>query len=321
MIQLAPWHNVDFDQLEEVWKSFFPSRWHVSRDLLKFNTEDSPGFSREDSCLLMEGDEVKGFITVKESPGKLYQGPEIGWGYVTAVVAPDAASGSGALGEVVRGLRDKGKTLIRFGTDNHHFFPGCPEDMPDLREILLGAGFEGGEGNQYDVMRDLASYEIPTFVFDALARPDVSVRRCREEDVQGLEAHLEETFPGRWHYDVMRKVLVEEEMSDIFVLDVGGEIVGFAYTQSEATTKHPIGGCVWKHDLGTGWGGLGPIGVSNKVRGQKLGHAILGGALKGLSDAGVRRCIIDWTGLLDFYGAHGFEVYRVYQSFSVPEGR
>jgi hypothetical protein len=34
--------------------------------------------------------------------------------------------------------------------------------------------------------------------------------------------------------------------------------------------------------------------------------------LEHLRDHGARRTIIDWTGLVDFYGKHGFEVTRTY---------
>jgi len=69
--------------------------------------------------------------------------------------------------------------------------------------------------------------------------------------------------------------------------------------------------------LGENWGSLGPIGVSAGLRGRGSGHALLGQALSHLRDLGARRTIIDWTGLVDFYGRHGFEVTRRYQYLSL----
>jgi hypothetical protein len=43
----------------------------------------------------------------------------------------------------------------------------------------------------------------------------------------------------------------------------------------------------------------------------------LGEALSELKRRGVRPSIIDWTGLVDFYGKHGFEPTRRYREMSL----
>ncbi|HJP82007.1 MAG TPA: GNAT family N-acetyltransferase, partial [Fimbriimonadaceae bacterium] len=90
------------------------------------------------------------------------------------------------------------------------------------------------------------------------------------------------------------------------------KVYGFALLQ-RSSDKLPIGGAVWRNSLGEIWGSLGPIGIAKELRGNGLGHGLLGKALEHLRDLGVRRCIIDWTTLDAFYGRHGFEIARRYR--------
>ncbi len=45
---------------------------------------------------------------------------------------------------------------------------------------------------------------------------------------------------------------------------------------------------------------------------EGFGGALLDAALRHLSDRRVRGCVIDWTGLVDFYAKFGFKPYRQY---------
>jgi predicted N-acetyltransferase YhbS len=92
-----------------------------------------------------------------------------------------------------------------------------------------------------------------------------------------------------------------------------GDIHGFASIQGPGT-QFPIGGAVWRNDLGENWGALGPIGVSQQVRGEGWGGALLSAGLLELKARGTKQCIIDWTTLGEFYGKHGFEKTRLYRS-------
>ena len=90
-------------------------------------------------------------------------------------------------------------------------------------------------------------------------------------------------------------------------------IHGFASIQ-DSSNKYPISGAVWRNALGENWGTLGPIGVSQKVRGHGWGGAILSAGLLELKSRGVKQCLIDWTTLEEFYGKHGFVKTRTYKA-------
>jgi predicted N-acetyltransferase YhbS len=110
----------------------------------------------------------------------------------------------------------------------------------------------------------------------------------------------------------LSKAQAEGSANTCFGAFKDGSLVGFAVIQ-DWRHKRPIGGGVWRMSMGDLWGALGPIGVAASERGHGLGHSLLGSALRDLRDRGVHGCTIDWTGLGEFYGRHGFEITRRYK--------
>ena len=181
--------------------------------------------------------------------------------------------------------------------------------------FLRKHGFVAG-GLAFDLERDLSSGEQRVGSgepFSPPAAPQSSFRTLADADVPALDNFLARSFPGRWRFDVMRKVKAEGART-VFGLFVNGRCEGFALLQGEGCAL-PIGGATWRNDLGQSWGSLGPIGIAESIRGGGLGAHLLHQALVELRARGARRTIIDWTGLLDFYGAEGFEVTRAYRSY------
>jgi GNAT superfamily N-acetyltransferase len=255
-------------------------------------------------------DDGLGFVAVKRSSAGLYKGPSQDVAHVTLLAFKDPLDMVDLMDYVKHCLRDRGVMQLHFGTDTAHLFPGCPTDFHALKDFLVIGGFsEGSEA--HDMERDLVDYECKHPLPDG-----DEFRPLTEQDVPALEDFLLREFPGRWHYDVMNKITVEEDPSTVFGLFHGSEVDGFALIQRDGCCL-PIGGSVWRADLGPNWGSLGPIGVSKDLRGRGSGHALLGKALECLRDRGARRSIIDWTGLVKFYGAHGFEVSRTYTYMSL----
>ena len=82
------------------------------------------------------------------------------------------------------------------------------------------------------------------------------------------------------------------------------ELVGYCILSSE---KNKAGDK-------TGFGGLGPIGIAKKIRGNQVGNYILCQSLVKAGDVGVTRVNIDWTILKDFYGQFGFTAQRIYRA-------
>lgn len=303
--------EADFEVLAEFWNEFYPAAYRVTPELLLLNTVQSPVFDWGASSIWIEAGEVCGFVSVKKSAAALYRGPDQDTANISAICFKDPHFGVDMMSDVKRTLRNRGCARVIFGQDSRHFFPGVPTEARSLADFLTIEGFIEG-GAQFDLERDLSLFvnPYPKLSVNGLFRP------VEIEDMGTLEQFLEREFPGRWTYDVMHKVRMEQSPNCVFGLFVEGKAEGFAMIQSEPS-KVPIGGAVWQVALGSHWGALGPIGVSKALRGNGIGGALLGAALEHLRNKGVRRCIIDWTGLVEFYNKFGFEVSRTYRTYSM----
>ncbi len=304
--------DVDFNQLAEFWNGCYPERYRIDPDLIRLKTVACPTFDWGASGVEVADGEILGFVIVKKSSANLYSGPDKDTAHLGAIAFREAEYGVDLLADVKRLLRNRGLNRLVFGADSGHFFPGCPTDAPQLQGFLMVEGFEA-TGEQVDLERDLTDYQNP------YAPPEGDEhRRLTDADVNSLNAFLEREFPGRWRHDVMRQVEVQGAPT-VFGLLRDGKVEGFALLQ-DGDQREPIGGAIWRNDLGANWGSLGPIGVSKHLRGKGSGHALLGAALESLRDRGARRTIIDWTTLVDFYGRHGFEPTRRYRSLALRLG-
>jgi GNAT superfamily N-acetyltransferase len=165
-------------------------------------------------------------------------------------------------------------------------------------------------GEIVDLERHLDEYQSPVE-----SPPNAQFKCLESKDHDLLVDFLDREFPGRWKYDTLYKIRFEGP-SCVFVLMVDGSVEGFALIQS-AEHRSPIGGGVWRSSLGASWGALGPIGISERLRGKGYGSALLGAALTELKHRGVQNAIIDWTNLVEFYGKHGFTPTRIYRAMSL----
>lgn len=299
--------EVDFDKLAEGWNRFYPHKFRIDGETL-LSAVNNP------TCATLQVEsspDQTTFLCVKRSgTPNLFQGSYPGRAHIGAVFSETLQGLPMLVSRAVRAARDLGATSLAFGMDSDHLFPGIPEDMAGVVDLFAEFQFKE-TGRCFDLERDLAGYVLPDECQRSLSNNGASVRPCTEADMAALDEFFAREFPARWRHDVMRKVRVDQEPDQVFVLLVDGNIEGFAMTQQDGC-KRPISGAVWRLDLGPSWGALGPIGVSKAVRGKGLGNALLGYSLAALRDRGARQTIIDWTTLGDFYGAHGFEITRRY---------
>ena len=306
---ITDWRDVDLNQVLELWNSFYPEQYNIDMDVLRVNTVDNPTFDWGASLLDLDFENMlRAFVIIKRAPAKHYK-----------VADPDAMHLSGlaftaplhmvdAFSDAKRIMRERGASSVLFGMDSRHFWPGVPVDNPPLNDFLMIEGFSLG-GEYFDLERDLTNYTPPR----ELPTDEVEFRILTEEDHPLLVKFFDREFPGRWRYDMLQKIEKEETHRGIMGLFHKDAIHGFASLQ-DSNNKYPIAGAVWRTSLGDNWGTLGPIGVSQKVRGHGWGGALLAASLLEQKARGVRRCLIDWTILDEFYGKHGFQKTRFYRA-------
>jgi GNAT superfamily N-acetyltransferase len=308
--------RADLDALAGLWNEFYAEPYHIDGEIMRLNTIDCPVFDWGASAVEVQDGKPIGFAIFKRSANPLlFKGPDPDQAHLSAVAYSEADAGVDLLAEAKKILRNRGIYRLIFGQDARHFFPGCPEDCANLSSFLMVEGFQ--EGNPvHDLERDLSDYSPPEGVLNALNSASAEVRPLEESDLDALSFFLHREFRGRWEHDTLDKISREGRSDFVHGLFIGDSLEGFTVTQDSSHTV-PVAGGVWRQSLGDHWGTLGPIGTSRRLRGKGLGHALLASALLGLKEKGVRKCLIDWTTLVDFYGKHGFTPTRTYRSRSL----
>jgi ribosomal protein S18 acetylase RimI-like enzyme len=313
---LHSFRNAKFDQLTALWNETAPEKYAIDPEILRSNTVDCPTFDWGTSLIDVDDDgKTAGYTIIKHPSHKLYRGPDPDEAHLSAIVFTDAMRALDMLKSSKAILRQRGIQTVAFGRDCKHFFPGCPTDYPILRDFLTIEGFlETGE--QVDLTRDISNYEPPSGVGLLGSEGNLSVRPLGPTDVRNLHHFLQTTFNGRWLYDTSSKVEAEGDPSLVNGLFVDGLLKGFAVLQ-DSSHRHPQCGAIWRNYLGNNWCTLGPIGICPSVRGRGLGDALLATSLNRLRLGGGKNCLIDWTGLIDWYRKHGFEVTNRYKSLTL----
>lgn len=306
---ILDWRHADPEKVLALWNQFHPERYRIDMDILRLNTVESDSFDWGASVVDIDFDnEVRAFVIIKKAPFKHHKVADPDAMHLSGIGFVDPTYGVDVLSEAKHLLRQRGNTSLLFGMDSRHFWPGLPADFKKLNDFLMIEGFSIS-GEFFDLERDLSDYQPPK----PLPTEGVEFRLLTPEDHPSLVRFFDREFPERWRYDMMWKLENEQSYAGLMGLIYQEEVHGFASLQ-DSNSKFPIGGAIWRNDLGENWGALGPIGVSNAVRGFGWGGALLSAGLLELKSRGVRQCIIDWTTLGDFYGKHGFEITRNYRS-------
>jgi predicted N-acetyltransferase YhbS len=250
-----------------------------------------------------------------------------GWLQVVAVSPGRQREGIGRaiVTRLLGDARRDGINRIRLGGGIHYLFPGVPKDLAGAEAFFaaLGARYEH---ETFDLRAQLAGPAATDRDRTVLADAGLTVRPMAPSESEGLLAFLDRAFQLDWVHDLGWAMDHGMPVEDVLLLvPVGGsggpvaarKIAGFATIHRRGNA--PLFGLrFWEDLLEPSSGGLGPIGVVERLRGQGLGRALLAVALDTLQARGVRDCVIDWTTLLGYYGPFGFQPWKSYLQGELP---
>ena len=307
--------------LVEIWNFAFGEEYAISERFAAFNLRPSPGVTQR-GWLAVADNWAQGAVIASFLDGyPQVAGPTVGW--IDALVVAPAAQRQGLGGRLLavaeQWLHEHGRSYISIGAGLRPFAPGVPVTM-ELAPFFVRHGYTeldaAGEPQiTYDVAANLAHYRPPA----GLRELPAAVRPAQRGQEEALLAFLAAEFPGRWHYEAEQ--LLHHD---------GGRISDYMLLWTEAGVQ---GACLltfpdsvrplerfYPYSLPKPWGQAGSIGVSAALRGQGYGSVLLDAGLRRLHDNGVNGCVIDWTGLLDFYGRFGFQPLRAYYQLAKIAG-
>ncbi len=240
---------------------------------------------------------------------------DVGWIDALAV-APSAQRqgiGSALLSWTEQWLLDQDCRQVILGASQRPFAPGLPAEVNQLH-FFNRHGFSS-DHDAWDVAANLAGYTTPATV----RAIDGRVRPAQRGEEAALLEFLAREFPGRWRFELeeaLRNGVAR--FSDYMLLWTERGVDGFCQLTFE-DSQRPLER-FFPYDLPRPWGQLGSVGVSADRRGRGYGAAVVDAGLRRLHNNGVNGCVIDWTGIVDFYAKFGFQLYRQYHMLAKSLG-
>jgi predicted N-acetyltransferase YhbS len=295
--------------LAHLWNAACGPEFAATEAFFEYNLRPTTG-GVQDGRIVYHGQTPVGFVLASAMPKvplEIYPVPP---GWIDAiVVAPEAqykGFGTQMLLWAEQWLIAQHAGQIHTGGSMRPFMPGVPEGFTHTLSFLTNRGYAMA-GQEWDVARDLS--EEPSFT--RYPQADLApIRPAKPDDTEAVREFFGRTFSGRWRFEIEEFLREGGRIADILILEQDGRVEGFCWITLEDSLR-PLDR-FYMHKLPRPWGQLGPIGVSETVRGQGWGGRLLQAGLTQLADHSVRGCIIDWTDLLEFYSKFGFEPYHGY---------
>lgn len=316
-MNILPLDRSRMSEIVNMWNKELGSQFPMREELFKQNSfEDENVFSPASLMAINEKNQVVGFIICKRWQEKLpvNMSSEIGW--IQALLVSSAYRGQGIgsslLEEAESALREDGATEILLGRDPWHYFPGVPEEDDETAKWFDKKGYEYF-GVDYDL----------TAVYDSSkkeAKPEldgVEAVLLTAEEKDALLAFLHRVFPGRWEYEAIHYFKKGGTGREFVVLKKAGQIIGFCRINDEHSPMIAQN-VYWAPLFADSLGGIGPLGVDQNERGNGYGLAVVQAGVHFLRNRGIKRIVIDWTGLIDFYGKLGYTVWKGYKKYRKP---
>ncbi len=289
----------DVPVIAALWNAQLGTEFPLAERVLALTLFEDPTYRAGDAVLVVEGDDVLGCGWLKRWREPYAEPRFAKTGFIGGLaVRPDQQRhgvATALLSPLEERLRGEHCEHVEISGGLLHLLPGVPEDAVAGRAFFEARGYAFGAEAQYDLHGDPATHgEVAE-----------GVRRARSADE--VLTFLAREFAGGWQLHARWHLSNGGRASDFVVLEHDGAVEGFCQI---------FGRNAWPPGPSTFWtpehGGLGPIGVSERLRGRGLGHKLMRGSLHELAVSGVRSCVIDWTRLVHFYGEFGFQPFRSY---------
>ncbi|WP_042459414.1 GNAT family N-acetyltransferase [Neobacillus dielmonensis] len=313
-MRYIPWDIQRLPQLVSLWNSEIGSQFPMTGELFKQNSFEDENILPEGSLIAInDEDQVAGFIVSKCWREKINISidQETGWIQVLLVRSSFRRRGIGSalLREAESALREHNCKRVLLGRDPYHYFPGVPIEYERTRSWFEHKGYHSGEKES-----DLIHHYMPHEKSFRNELDDIKISLLRVEEKETLLSFLRRCFPGRWEYEAFHYFKRGGNGREFVVIKKAGNIIGFCRI-NDLNSPFIAQNVYWAPLFKEPLGGIGPLGIDRAERKNGYGLAIVEAAVSFLRERGIHIIVIDWTGLTEFYGRLGFQVWKEYQPF------
>lgn len=312
-MRLVDWDLSYSQDLISIWNQELGNEFPMREELFQQNSFQDENVFREGSCVaLSDQGEPVGFIVSKQWQEALDVQMERDVGWIQACVVKSHYQNQGIgtllLKHAEEALFNSGINKILVGGDPWHYFPGVPAGCNQAHSWLTKHGYHSGE-KEYDLLNEGEGHFPYPSQF-----PGVEFSVLEPHEKNELLEFLNHNFPGRWEYEAIHYFNRGGTGREFVVARKNNRIIGFTRvndSHSPLIAQNVYWAPAFKQTLG----GIGPLGVSKKERGNGYGFGIVQAGIYFLRQRGVQNLVIDWTGLVDFYKKFQFYPWKVYVTY------
>ncbi|MEN1967379.1 GNAT family N-acetyltransferase [Lentibacillus sp. N15] len=314
MVRFIPLKKNRLKALTALWNRHLGDEFPMTETLFEQNSFKDKNVCFKSSLIAVdEKDFPIGFIITKRWQENLDIAMSETTGWIQILLVDQEVRGQGIgsrlLNHAESELVAEGAKQILLGKDPYHYFPGIPGEYQETAKWFERRGYVH-TGNEYDLMREYTIEEgkiLPEL-------DGVEFALLEKQGQHDFLAFLHRCFPGRWEYEAIHYFRKGGTGREFMVLKKNDRIIGFCRIndgQSPYIAQNVYWSPLFKEELG----GAGPLGIDANERGQGYGLAIVEAGLAFLRQRNIRRIVIDWTGLVDFYKKLGYHPWKSYLSY------
>ena len=322
-LQLIEWNDGRIEELVTLWNKELGKQFPMREELFKQNSFEDENICFSGSAIAVNNEnEIIGFVVAKSWNENLnvQMNKEIGWVQVLLVDSNwrNKGIGTALLEKAEAALVAEGVKKVHIGKDPWHYFPGVPTEYDFINAWVEKRGYVT-DGFDHDLKAD---YEPPSqHLFNHQApqqlspTEEVQFSLLEENEKDELIAFLHRCFPGRWEYEAIHYFKKGGTGREFVVLKKDAKIIGFCRV-NDSKSPFIAQNVYWSPLLDEELGGVGPLGVDSAERKKGYGIAIVEAGIAVLRSRGINHIVIDWTGLVDFYGKLGYKKWKSYAKYS-----
>lgn len=313
---IAEWQEDRLKELVDFWNKELGDHYPMREDLFKQNSFEDKNICLLGSAIaLNDENQVIGLVVAKrwnEDDLNVDMNKEVGWIQCLLIDSSfrNRGIGTALLEKAELALVEEGVQTILIGRDPWHYFPGIPYEYSNLNRWFEKRGYTNN-GSDHDLIahyNDQSDFKMPSL-------DEVEFALLKESEKEQLLSFLHRCFPGRWEYEAIHYFKKGGTGREFVVIKKNKKIIGFCRV-NDSESPFIAQNVYWSPLLNGHLGGIGPLGVDSEERKKGYGIAIVKAGISTLRSRGIHNIVIDWTGLVDFYGKLGYTKWKSYSKYS-----
>ncbi|MEH7179128.1 GNAT family N-acetyltransferase [Neobacillus vireti] len=314
-MKLIGWDHQRLKELVALWNSEIGMQFPLREELFIQNSFDDANVLRSGSFIAInDEDQVIGFVVSKcwQENLDVQMNHDIGWIQVLLVKSSYRCRGIGSalLGKAEQALKERNIKTVHIGRDPWHYFPGIPKNFEKSKTWFEKRNYVSGY-IEYDLIRH--DQNRPN-CFNP-SRYDVQFTLLKKEEKHEFLSFLQRCFPGRWEYEAIHYFQRGGTGREFVIAKKNGNIIGFCRI-NDHNSPYIAQNVYWAPLVNEALGGIGPLGIDPNERKNGYGLAIVEAGISFLRERNIHSIVIDWTGLVNFYGKLDFVIWKEYQQMS-----